>query len=151
MTAYIARAARTDWASPQAVFDALHARFDFTIDVAADASNAKCPRYYDLAKDGLAQSWQGERVWCNPPYGRGLDLWVRKAFEEASTGQATVVLLLPARTDTKWFHEYILPHAEIEFVQGRLRFGGHANAAPFPSMIAIFDGASAAALGVGEP
>lgn len=137
---------KDDWETPADLFASLHAEFNFTIDVAASDSNHKLPRYYTQETDGLAQNWVGERVFCNPPYSRktktnpGQEAWVEKAYREAQKG-ALVVMLLPARTDTKAFHRYILPHAEIRFIEGRLRFetdGKARDAAPFPSMLAIF-------------
>ena len=114
----------------------MDAEFHFDVDVCATDENAKCKKYYTMQDDGLSKSWIGA-VWCNPPYGRAIGQWVRKAFVEAANG-STVVMLLPARTDTKWFHEYIYGRAEIRFVRGRIKFGGSKNAAPFPSMIVIF-------------
>ena len=111
---------KTDlWATPQDFFDKLNDEFHFGLDVCAIPENAKCQRYYTPERDGLVQEWNGV-CWCNPPYGRGIGKWVKKAYENKST----VVCLLPARTDTKWFHDYILGKAEIRFVRGRLRFGG---------------------------
>jgi len=132
------------WATPQDFFDKLNEEFHFTLDVAADETNHKCDRYYDKSADGLAQSWThmggGASVWCNPPYGREIGKWVEKAYNESLNG-VTVVMLLPARTDTKWFHEFIYGKAEIRFVRGRLKFGDSKNSAPFPSMVVIFRGA----------
>lgn len=130
---------KTDkWATPQAFFDKLNKEFDFTLDVCALPENAKCKNYYTPKEDGLSRPWTGN-VWCNPPYGREISLWVQKAFVSASTGEANVVvMLLPARTDTKWFHEYIYEKAEIRFIKGRLKFGDSKNSAPFPSMVVIF-------------
>lgn len=137
---------KDDWETPADLFAELHKEFNFTIDVAASDTNHKLPRYYTKEQDGLAQSWAGETVFCNPPYSRkrkgnpGQAAWVKKAYEEAQKG-ATVVLLIPARTETEAFHEYILPHAEIRFLRGRLHFedkGQPRDAAPFPSMLAIF-------------
>lgn len=128
---------KTDlWATPQYFFDKLDNEFHFTLDVCATPENAKCERYYTKKEDGLFQKWEGV-VWCNPPYGRQIAEWVEKAYIEHTHG-ATVVMLLPARTDTKWFHDYIYPYAEIRFVRGRLKFGNSTNSAPFPSMIVIF-------------
>lgn len=111
---------KTDlWATPQDFFDKLNDEFHFDLDVCAIPENAKCQRYYTPEQDGLVQEWNGV-CWCNPPYGRSIGKWVKKAYENKST----VVCLLPARTDTKWFHDYILGKAEIRFVRGRLRFGG---------------------------
>lgn len=130
---------KTDlWATPQDFFDALDEEFHFTLDVCALPENAKCEKYYTPEMDGLSQPWQGV-VWCNPPYGREVGQWVRRAYLSVSTGYAdVVVMLLPARTDTRWFHEYIYHKAEIRFVKGRLKFGDSNNSAPFPSMVVIF-------------
>ena len=121
------------WATPQDLFDKLNAEHHFTLDVCAVAENAKCPNYYSPAKDGLAQDWTGV-CWMNPPYGREIGRWVQKAYES----KAKVVCLLPARTDTKWFHEYCVK-GQITFLRGRLKFGGSKNSAPFPSMLVVFD------------
>lgn len=130
--------AQTDlWETPQAFFDALDAEFHFALDVCATPENAKCKRFYTKQQDGLAQEWLGV-CWMNPPYGREIGEWVKKAHESANSGMATVVCLLPARTDTRWFHDYIYGKAEIRFIQGRLKFGDSQNSAPFPSMIAVF-------------
>ena len=125
---------RTDlWETPQGFFDALDKEFHFDLDVCAISENAKCKRFFTPEMDGLKQDWTG-MVWCNPPYGRKVGEWVQKAAES----NCTVVMLLPARTDTKWFHDYIYGKAEIRFVRGRLKFGGAENAAPFPSMVVVF-------------
>lgn len=123
------------WATPQDFFDALHAEFGFELDVCASPENAKCPRYYTRADDGLAQPWKGV-CWMNPPYGRGIGKWLRKAWESAQAG-ATVVCLVPARTCTAWWHDYAAK-GEIRFVRGRLKFGGHKNSAPFPCAVVVF-------------
>lgn len=129
---------RMDWATPQDLFYDLDLEFGFTLDPCADASNHKCSRYYTKEQNGLTQDWTGERVFCNPPYGREIGLWVKKCAQHSGLA----VMLIPARTDTRWFHEYIYhkPNVEIRFLRGRLRFEGAANAAPFPSMIIIFNG-----------
>ena len=130
---------KTDmWATPQDFWDALDREFHFSCDVCATAENAKCATFYTLEQDGLAQNWEGV-CWCNPPYGRTIGSWVQKAYESSLHG-TIVVMLLPARTDTKWFHDFILGKAEIRFVRGRLKFGGSENSAPFPSMVVIFRG-----------
>ena len=126
-----------DWATPQEFFDRLNEEFLFTLDPCANEKNHKCDRYYTKEQDGLRQPWDGERVFCNPPYGRGIGDWVKKA-REAAERNALVVLLLPARTDTRWFHDWIYGQSEIRFLRGRLRFGGAANSAPFPSMVVVF-------------
>lgn len=128
---------KTDqWETPQDFFDQLNKEFHFTLDVCALPENAKCVDYYTPEQDGLSLPWNGV-CWCNPPYGRQIGQWVRRALF-ASVSGATVVMLLPARTDTRWFHEYIYGKAEIRFVKGRLKFGGADNAAPFPSMVVIY-------------
>lgn len=126
-----------EWATPQEFFDQLDKEFLFDIDVCATKENAKCKRWYEKRDDGLSKSWDGKNVWCNPPYGREISKWVKKASE---SGWGIVVMLIPARTDTKYFHEYIYnkKNVEIRFIKGRLKFGGHQNSAPFPSMVVIF-------------
>lgn len=121
------------WETPQDFFDALNEEFRFETDVCAIPENAKCEKYFTPEQDGLKQDWTGV-CWCNPPYGRQIGKWV----EKAAKSNATVVMLVPARTDTAWFHDWILPFAEIRFVRGRLRFGGAENNAPFPSMVCVF-------------
>ena len=129
---------KTDlWETPQEFFDELNDEFGFDIDVCALPENAKCDQYYTPEQDGLSQPWQGV-VWCNPPYGRDIGKWVQKEYEENKKENNFIVMLLPARTDTKWFHEYIYGKAEIRFVRGRLKFGGSKNSAPFPSMVVVF-------------
>lgn len=124
-----------DWATPQDLFDKLDKEFHFTLDPCATKENAKCPKFYTREQDGLAQRWDMERVFCNPPYGRVIGDWVKKMAERNAL---VCVALLPARTDTRWFHDYILCKAEIRFIKGRLKFGGCKNSAPFPSMIVIW-------------
>ena len=128
---------KTDlWSTPQDFFDTLDDEFHFTLDACALPENAKCRNYYTPEDDGLIQPWYGT-VWCNPPYGRTISHWVEKAARSSDDG-ATVVMLLPARTDTRWFQNYIYHRAEVRFIAGRLKFGDSKNSAPFPSMIAIF-------------
>ena len=126
------------WETPQDLFDDLDREFHFDLDVCAIPENAKCKKFYTPEQDGLRQPWDGT-CWCNPPYGREIEKWVRRALFASVSGY-TVVMLLPARTDTKWFHDYIYKRAEIRFVKGRLKFGHSKNSAPFPSMIVIFRG-----------
>jgi phage N-6-adenine-methyltransferase len=128
-----------EWETPQALFDRLDAEFGpFTLDVCASATNAKCERYYTRADDGLAQPWDGV-CWMNPPYGRDLGRWISRAYYAAQAG-ATVVCLVPARTDTAWWREFA--HlGEVEFLRGRVRFKGandSPSAAPFPSCVIVF-------------
>ena len=130
-----------DWATPQDFFDKLNEDFHFTLDPCADDLNHKCEKYYTKEQDGLKQDWSGETVFCNPPYGRDVGKWVEKCFEEVYAGTCKcAVMLLPARTDTRWFHEYIYHKAEVKFIKGRLKFGGQNQPAPFPSMVVIFRG-----------
>ena len=124
------------WATPQHVYDALNREFGFTLDVCADETNHKCPRYFDEATDGLAQDWRGEVCWMNPPYGRPIGEWTRKAAESARGGEAVVVGLLPNRTDTQWWRD-VMRATEIRLVEGRLKFG-NAGPAPFGSVIAVW-------------
>lgn len=124
---------KTDmWATPKDFFDKMNAEFGFNLDVCATKENAKCEKFYTEQDDGLQKEWGGG-CWCNPPYGREIGKWVKKASESNFC-----VMLLPARTDTRWFHDYIYNKAEIRFLKGRLKFGDCKNAAPFPSMIVIF-------------
>ena len=128
--------------TPQDFFDKLNEEFHFELDVCATPQNAKCEHYYYLGKtNGLDAPWHehADVAWMNPPYGRQISLWIRKAAEESAKGM-TVVALLPARTDTKYFHKYIYqkPNVEIRFVSGRLKFGDAKSSAPFPSMVVVF-------------
>ena len=126
------------WETPQWLFDSLDQEFGFTLDVCAIAENNKCPRFISPKEDGLAKPWDGV-CWCNPPYGGAIARWVEKAAREVERG-VTTVMLIPARTDTRWFHDYIKDKAEIRFLRGRIQFVGARNNAPFPSMVVIFRG-----------
>ena len=131
---------KTDlWSTPQGFFDVLNKEFKFDLDVCATHENAKCAEYFMESDDGLAQEWRGV-VWCNPPYGRAIGKWIEKADISASAG-STVVCLVPARTDTRWWHEYVINH-EVRFIKGRLKFGGAKNNAPFPSAVVVMRGRS---------
>ena len=129
--------ASDEWATPQDFFDKLNEEFRFTLDPCANADNHKCDKYFTKEQNGLVQDWGMERVYCNPPYGRGIGEWVAKC----SRHSGLAVMLIPARTDTKWFHEYVYqkPNTEIRFVRGRLKFGNSINSAPFPSMVIVFN------------
>lgn len=128
---------KTDlWATPQDFFDRLNAAFRFETDVCALPSNAKCTRYFTPEQDGLSQEWRGV-LWMNPPYGREIGAWVEKAYKSAKENGATVVCLLPARVDTRWWHDYCAK-GEVFFVRGRLKFGDAANSAPFPCAVVVF-------------
>lgn len=129
-----------EWATPQALFDELNAEFKFNVDVCATAENTKCRFYYTKEQDGLLQDWNlsstimSARCWMNPPYGRKIGAWVKKAHDSA----CLVVALLPARTDTRWFHDYIYGKAEVRFLKGRLCFNDGMGRAPFPSMVVVW-------------
>ena len=129
-----------NWETPQDLFERYNDVFHFNTDVCADRYNHKVKHYFDKEQDGLSQRWEGA-CWMNPPYGRQIGRWVAKAFTEWIENGTTVVCLLPSRTDTRWFQDYILPFAKVEFIRGRLKFGGAKTGAPFPSIIAVFDGA----------
>ena len=124
------------WETPLDLFKELDREFHFTLDVCALPSNAKCSKFFSPEEDGLKQTWSGV-CWMNPPYGRAIGSWIKKAWESAQGG-ATVVCLLPARTDTRWWHEYVGQASEIRYVRGRLRFGSAINSAPFPSAVVVF-------------
>lgn len=128
-----------EWTTPRGFFQSLDAEFHFNLDPCSTHDNAKCRNHYTIEDDGLTQNWGGQRVFCNPPYGRELPKWVKKAWEESRKPDTLVVMLIPARTDTAYFHDYIYHHArEIRFIRGRLHFNESRNAAPFPSMVVVF-------------
>lgn len=127
---------KTDgWATPRHIFNELNHEFSFELDVCADHDNAKCSRYFTKEDDGLKQEWQGV-CWMNPPYGKTIGKWMQKAYESAQQG-ATVVCLVPARTDAAWWHDWAMK-GEIRFLRGRLKFGGGKDSAPFPSAVVVF-------------
>lgn len=132
-----------NWCTPQDFFDKLNSEFRFMLDAAATDKSAKCGKYFTPETDGLKQSWNcGGAVFCNPPYGRQIGAWVEKAYKESKSG-TTIVLLIPARTDTKYFHEYIYGKAEIRFLRGMLKFtdenGEAKHPAPFPSIVVVYN------------
>lgn len=124
---------KSDWATPQNLFDKLNAEFAFDLDVCANKQNAKCKKYFTIQDDGLSQVWFGN-CFMNPPYGRGIDLWIKKAFES----NCLCVCLIPVRSDTKWWHNYVMKSSEIRLLTRRLSFEGSNNKAPFPAAIVIF-------------
>ena len=130
--------ASNEWGTPQSLFDALDFHFHFTLDPCASASNAKCKKFFTLADDGLKQSWAGETVFMNPPYGRKIGHWIKKAYEEGLKG-ASVVCLIPSRTDTAYFHDYCIKGAVL-YLRGRVSFvqDGKSAPAPFPSCLVGF-------------
>lgn len=126
-----------EWPTPQDFFDKCNAEFGpLELDPCSSHENHKCPRYFTRDDNGLAQDWAPARVWMNPPYGREIGEWMRKAWVESQRG-ALVVCLVPARTDTAWWHEYAM-RGTVRFIRGRLKFGGHENSAPFPSALVVF-------------
>ena len=127
---------KNDYETPQNFFDEINMEFDFTLDPCSTHENAKCKNHYTISENGLKKDWSGEIVFMNPPYGREIKEWVKKAYDESIKG-AIVVCLLPARTDTRWWHDYCMK-GEIRFIKGRLKFGVTKNSAPFPSAIVIF-------------
>lgn len=134
-----------NWCTPKKFFDELDSEFYFVLDVAATKKSAKCEDYFTPEQDGLLQNWERSdgAVFCNPPYGREIGKWVKKAFDESQKHNTKIVLLIPARTDTKYFHEYIYGCAEIRFIKGHLKFtdesGQIYDPAPFPSMVVIYN------------
>jgi site-specific DNA-methyltransferase (adenine-specific) len=127
------------WSTPQEFFNELNREFGFTLDPCALPENAKCSKYFTPETDGLAQDWSNHTVFCNPPYGRSIARWVEKCRQESRKSNTKVVLLIPARTDTSYFHKFIYKNAkEIRFIKGRLKFGNSRNSAPFPSMVVVF-------------
>ncbi|MBP3521980.1 MAG: phage N-6-adenine-methyltransferase [Clostridia bacterium] len=131
---------RMDWETPDDLFERVNKEFRFTLDAASSHENAKCKRHYTEKEDGLSKNWGGETVWVNPPYGKELPKWIQKCAQEGRKQNTTVVMLIPARTDTKAFHEHIYGRAEIRFIKGRLKFKGAKTGAPFPSMLVVFRG-----------
>ena len=130
---------KTDmWSTPQEFYDKLNDEFNFTLDPCATENNAKCDNFFTVDDDGLKQDWSGNIVFCNPPYGRAIKEWVKKSYEESLKKNTTVVMLIPSRTDTIYFHDFIYGKAEIRFIKGRLKFGDTKNSAPFPSIVVIY-------------
>lgn len=130
--------ASDEYSTPQSFYDKLNNEFGFTLDPASTPDNHKCSTYYTQEVDGLVCSWNTDgAVFCNPPYSKVAN-WIQKGYTESQRTFTTVVMLVPARTDTKWFHEYCMKAAEIRLVKGRLKFGNQKNSAPFPSMVVVF-------------
>lgn len=127
-----------EWETPDLLFEQWDKEYRFTLDVCATSENAKCSRFFSPEDDGLSQSWRGFSCWCNPPYGRDVGAWVQKAELEARDHRTTVVMLLPAKTDTAWFHDYVWkPGPVITFYRGRVHFknGGRPR---FASMVVVW-------------
>ena len=130
---------RTDeWGTPTLVFRQLDLEFHFDLDPCSTHENAKCKDHYTIEDDGLNKNWGGRRVFCNPPYSKAKE-WVRKCYEESLKPDTLVVMLIPARTDTSYFHDYIYHRArDIRFLRGRLHYNDSKQGAPFPSMVVVF-------------
>ena len=128
--------ATPEWETPEWLFDALDAEFSFSLDPCCTDENAKCNTHFTKSDDGLSQDWGDHNVFMNPPYGRVIGDWMQKAYE-SSRGGATVVCLVPARTDTRWWHRFAMK-GEIRLLRGRVRFVGGEHSAPFPSAIVVF-------------
>jgi len=124
-----------EWPTPQYLYDELDREFNFTLDPCATVDNHKCAKFFTKENDGLAQDWSGERIFMNPPYGRKIQHWIKKLAE---TDAPIRVALIPVRSDTRWFHNYVLGKAEIRFIKGRVKFGDSKSGAPFPSMVVIY-------------
>ena len=123
------------WGTPQWLFDALDKEFGFTLDPCSDGTNAKCKKFYSIHDSGMLKDWGTETVFMNPPYSQCED-WMRKAYGSAQEG-ATVVCLVPSRTDTEWWHRFAMK-GEVRLLKGRLKFGDAVNSAPFPSAVIVF-------------
>jgi len=130
-----------EWSTPQDFFEKLNWRFGpFDLDPCANPANTKCANFFTEVEDGLTKDWEGFRLFVNPPYGRGIDKWIKKGYIESQKKNTRVVMLIPARPDTKYWHEYVMKASEVYFVKGRLKFGDSQNSAPFPSAVVVFDG-----------
>jgi site-specific DNA-methyltransferase (adenine-specific) len=127
-----------EWETPQKLYNMLDSIFHFTLDPCATSENSKCKKHFTREENGLKKSWKGQTVFMNPPYGKDIKKWIKKAYEESRSSNTTVVCLLPARTDTKYWHEYCMKSKTIYFVKGRLKFGDATNSAPFPSAVVVF-------------
>jgi len=132
-----------EWETPPEVFNPINDEFHFTLDVAANSENAKCSKYYTKHDDGMKQNWTGEICWCNPPFGRDVPKWCEKALHEKTNG-ATTVLIIPCKTNTNWWHELVIPHAEVRFLRGRVKFlkdkTQYGQALPWPLAFVIYHG-----------
>lgn len=138
MVTYIKQNRSEEWSTPQELFDHYNHIFNFTVDAAASADNAKCERFYSKQDNGLTKDWTGERVWCNPPYGKQIGQWVAKCYNASVIKDTLVVALLPSRTDTIWFHKYINGKAIVQYLPGRLHFNESKHSAAFGSMLVIW-------------
>ena len=126
-----------EWGTPQDFFNKLDRVYNFTLDPCATAENTKCKKFYTPEENGLEKDWEGETVFVNPPYSKIKD-WTIKAYREGQKLHTTVVMLIPSRTDTRWWHQYCMNADKIYFVKGRLKFEGGNHCAPFPSAVIVF-------------
>ena len=126
-----------EWVTPDSLYNKLNEEFKFDLDPCSTDENAKCIEHFTKKDNGLSKDWRGRRVFCNPPYSE-INKWVEKAYYETCKDNTLVVMLIPSRTDTKYFHNFIYNRAEIRFIKGRLKFSNSKNSAPFPSMVVIF-------------
>ena len=141
-TRKIVHSSKTDeWSTPNSFFDKLNKMFSFTLDPCATHNNHKCPKYYTIEEDGLEKDWVGETVFVNPPYSKNSS-WLEKCFLEAKKPKTTIVVLMPSRTDTRYWHDYAMKATHIYFIKGRLKFGQQKNSAPFPSALLVFNSMS---------
>lgn len=132
-----------EWSTPQEFFEKLDWRFGpFDLDPCAGPANTKCANFFTEAENGLSKDWGGFTSFVNPPYGRGIDKWIKKSYQESRKENTKVVLLIPARTDTQYWHQYVMKADEVYFIKGRLKFGDSTNSAPFPSAVVVFDGSN---------
>lgn len=132
---------KMDWETPDDLFSFLDQEFHFELDACATKENTKCKIFFDEEQDGLKKNWGAfETVWVNPPYGTALKKWIRKGYQQARWEDITVVMLIPSRTDTKYWHDFVMKADEIRFIKGRVRFKGATNSAPFPSAVVVFKG-----------
>lgn len=127
-----------EWGTPQDFYDRLNAIYKFTLDPCATKENAKCEKYFTIEDDGLKQSWADNSVFVNPPYSQCYE-WIEKSYNEAQKFNTFVLCLIPSRTDTKYFHKFIMKAHKIIFIDGRLKFGNSKTSAPFPSMVVCFN------------
>lgn len=129
---------KMDWETPKALFDKLNDEFQFTLDVCATKENAKCPKFFTPEDDGLKKDWRGT-CWMNPPYGKEIGKWIERAYYQSQQWGSVIVCLIPSRTDTRYWHDYVMKSKEIRFIKSRVKFVGATENAPFPSAIVVFD------------
>lgn len=129
---------KMDWETPKALFDKLNDEFQFTLDLCATKENAKCSKFFTPEDDGLTKDWRGT-CWMNPPYGKEIGKWIERAYHQSQQWGSVIVCLVPSRTDTRYWHDYVMKSKEIRFIKSRVKFVGATENAPFPSAIVVFD------------